>query len=244
MLWNHPRRRSGGYNERKEHIKIIKEGFQGFGVVCQAVDPNTKGKRTIRDFDQWSLCVLGDFTQDEKCVYARIVDRIPTSDLIGGQTRHATVEKDDKPNRDILGSDLGRLNSAAGFESDPRVRRAIEMHAMAKVEQYLRMKYRGYSIDDVHKHRPYDFKCRSTTRKVFVEVKGSRGRGEIITLTKGEVTFAQRHFPDMVLCIVHSIRVANKKIPKAVGGRLRVISEWSPKDAKLNPIAFRYDLDV
>ena len=182
--------------------------------------------------------------EDEKYFYARIVNRIPTSDLLGGQTRHSTVARDNKPNRDVLGSSLGRLNKAAGFESDPRVRRAIEMHAMTKVEQYLRKNYRGYSIVDVHKHRPYDYECRSTKRKVFVEVKGSRGLGEIITLTRGEVTFAQRHSSNMVLCIVHSIRVTNKTIPKTVGGRLRIISEWSPKDAKLTPIAYRYDLDV
>jgi hypothetical protein len=42
---NKPRRESNGFAERKGHIDLIRDGAEGFGIVCTAVDPNTNDAR-------------------------------------------------------------------------------------------------------------------------------------------------------------------------------------------------------
>jgi hypothetical protein len=137
------------------------------------------------------------------------------------------------------GKDLGRLSKAAGFESNPRVRRAVESRAMEVVERYYRRL--GFAVTDVHKKRSYDFECQSSKKKLFVEVKGTKNLGETITVTANEVRFAQKHAPNVVLCVVHSIKVSGEKTPKATGGKLKR-EDWNPDPRRLKPIAFRYKL--
>jgi hypothetical protein len=134
---------------------------------------------------------------------------------------------------------LGRLSKAAGFESNPKVRRAVETRAMEVVEGYYRK--RGLKVEDVHKNRPYDFEYQTSKKKIFLEVKGTKNLGETVTVTASEVRFAQKHAPSVVLCVVHSIKVSGKQRPKATGGRLKR-ENWNPDQHRLKPIAFRYKL--
>src|SRR5437016_2418880 len=71
---------SHGHRERHKHVEAIKNGAQGFGVVCRVLDPNDK-PRTIATFEKDALVLLGALSENERGIYARIVKWIPLGDL-------------------------------------------------------------------------------------------------------------------------------------------------------------------
>lgn len=87
-------RNSNGYAERLEHLEAIKRGAQGIGVVCVARDPHTTEARQIAAFSKGTLLQLGDFTEDDRGIYAHIGARIPISELARARTAHSTLTKD------------------------------------------------------------------------------------------------------------------------------------------------------
>lgn len=137
---------------------------------------------------------------------------------------------------DVVEEHVRQLSKAAGFEQNPRIRRAVESHAMETVRQYYEKQ--GFTVEP--KGKPYDFECKSLKEHLYVEVKGTKNLGEAITLTKNEVEFAKKHARNMVLCVVHSIKVSGKRYPTATGGKFEQIENWSPDSRRLEPIAFRY----
>jgi Domain of unknown function (DUF3883) len=115
----------------------------------------------------------------------------------------------------IAGSIAGALESAAGFQSNPLIRRAIEEYAMAWAEKHLTKLQ--YAPVDTHKNKPYHFLCEIDGTKVFVEVKGMQDAGKAISLTPREVTHAQKN-RNSALFIVHSVTVKGKRKPIVSGG--------------------------
>lgn len=89
-----PRRKSNGYSERVNQLALIKEGAEGIGVVCTAVDPKTKDVRIISEFDKGTLLQLGELIDDGGDTYARIVARMPIADLQRPQTGQSTLTTD------------------------------------------------------------------------------------------------------------------------------------------------------
>jgi len=64
------REQSHGYRERGSHVQAIKDGAQGFGVICRARDPHEK-PRAIAGYEKDALVQLTTFTEDERAVYAQ-----------------------------------------------------------------------------------------------------------------------------------------------------------------------------
>lgn len=127
------------------------------------------------------------------------------------------------------------LENAAGFQSNPRIRRAIENYAMAWAERHLsRLKY---APRDTHKNKPYDFICTIDKAEVFVEVKGMQDDGRTISLTPREVEHAQKN-PNFALIIVHSVKVQGKRKPVVSGGELLFIHPWDIRQGVLKPRGF------
>jgi hypothetical protein len=94
VFWKTPSSKSAGYAERLAQIEAIKNGAQGLGVVCRAVDPLTPGIRQIADFDESPLLKLGDFTEDQSFIYFRILGQIPLSELERKPSAQSTLAKD------------------------------------------------------------------------------------------------------------------------------------------------------
>lgn len=94
IYWKKPIRKSFGHAERLEHIEAIKNGAQGIGIICQARDPHTNEAREIAGFQESPLIQLGDFTEDNRRIYAYITARIPINELARTQTAHSTLTKD------------------------------------------------------------------------------------------------------------------------------------------------------
>lgn len=138
----------------------------------------------------------------------------------------------------ISGSITGALDQAAGFQSNPRIRKAIEEYAMAWAEKHLTKL--GYAPKDTHKNKPYDFVCKIDGADVFVEVKGMQDAGKAVS-PPGEAEHAQKN-KNCALFIVHSVTVKGKRNPVVSGGKMIFLSPWDITKGTLKPRGFVFTL--
>jgi hypothetical protein len=130
------------------------------------------------------------------------------------------------------------IERAAGFQPNPEIRKAVELHAMSLAEQEF--KNRGYEVKDVSQRRPYDLLCTKADEVKYVEVKGLQSDGLIIVLTPGEVKFIGENKANCVLCVVHGIVVSGNGRPKASGGQLSLAEPFDLADGLLKPLSFTF----
>jgi hypothetical protein len=134
----------------------------------------------------------------------------------------------------------GTLESAAGFESNPRVRSAIEQYAMKWVEKhYLGLKY---DVLNRSKQESYDFLCIKNQEKLYVEVKGTRSKGDSVVLTPKEVQHAEQFGDKSALYVIHSVKVRGSRQPKVSGGHERIIQPWNLEEGTLRPQGYVFSL--
>lgn len=89
-----PRRPSNGFAERHRHIAQMQNRATAFGVLCTAVDPDTTEAREIASFDESTLLQLGELTHENGKTYARIVGRIPVTEIARQRTGQSTLTED------------------------------------------------------------------------------------------------------------------------------------------------------
>jgi hypothetical protein len=130
------------------------------------------------------------------------------------------------------------IERRAGFQSNSKIRKAVEIHAMRRAES--EMKKLGYEVKDVSAKNPYDLLCEKGGRCKYVEVKGTQASGFDIVLTAGEVRFINDNKFDCILCVVHGINVKGARTPVASGGELRVTKPFDLSDGELRPISFTF----
>lgn len=201
--------------ERREFVLPSGKGGAGTANVCYALEYDGQPKQK----SGWM---------------AEAVDYINSYAL-----ENAVEEPSSESDADIAGSIAETLEHSAGFQSNPRIRRAIELYAMARAEKH--MKKLGYEPRDTHKNKPYDFICVIDGAEVFVEVKGMQDDGRAISLTPREVEYAQNN-RNFVLIIVHSIVVTGMRNPKVSDGELVFIHPWDIRKGKLKPRGFVHTL--
>lgn len=129
----------------------------------------------------------------------------------------------------------------AGYQSDPKVRKAIERHAVDWAIRYF--KKRGYLVDDVGDSNPYDVLAIDKDSELHIEVKGSAGTSTTVEVTAGEVKEAATNVKaPSVLFVVDQInwRRSSSGVIETSGGRLRLWRDWQPEEARLTPTSFRY----
>ena len=128
-----------------------------------------------------------------------------------------------------------------GFLLDPRIRRAIELHAMTRARAYF--EERRATVRDVSANSPYDLQCLLDGREIHVEVKGTTGAGLTVLLTANEVAHARSTSPNAVLYILAEVIVDGREAQViASGGREIVIDPWDVDSATLTPTTFRLTL--
>lgn len=119
---------------------------------------------------------------------------------------------------------------AAGFQSDSRIRKAIELHAMNEAQKALEK--RGFSkFDNTSATRPYDFTCWRKEKPFFVEVKGTQTQGKTVILTKNEVKHVKSNPESCLLVVVHSVKLTGKKV--ATAGTPVVTEKWDLTQGEL-----------
>lgn len=131
------------------------------------------------------------------------------------------------------------IENGAGYQSDPRIRRAIEEYAMQRASKHL--EGLGYKPADKHRTESYDFLCDVAGEQLYVEVKGTQASGSSVSLTPKEVEHARKH-KNSALFIVHSVTVKGKKNPKVSGGKELFLCPWDILAGTLKPRAFVFTL--
>jgi len=69
IFWKN-KRQTHGYREREAHVQAIKNGAQGFGVICRARDLHDK-PREIADYEKDAVVQLTALTDDDRAIYAQ-----------------------------------------------------------------------------------------------------------------------------------------------------------------------------
>jgi hypothetical protein len=131
------------------------------------------------------------------------------------------------------------IDHAAGFQSNPRIRKAIERYAMDWAERRLRKL--GYNPQDKHKTKPYDFLCKVKGADLFVEVKGTQDTGRSVSLTPNEAEHAKK-YKNSALFIVHSVKVKGKRKPVVSGGQELLLHPWDISSGTLKPRSYIFTL--
>jgi len=131
------------------------------------------------------------------------------------------------------------IDHAAGFQSNPRIRKAIEKYAMDRAEKHLRKL--GYTPKDTHKNKPYDYLCEQQDADLYVEVKGTQDSGTSISLTPREVEHARKQ-ENSALFIVHSVAVKGRRKPTVSSGTEVFLNPWDISAGTLKPRGYIFTL--
>ena len=149
------------------------------------------------------------------------------------------------PNADNESEETATMSQeqAAGFQSNPVIRRAVEDFAMGKAHSALvKRHYRNFR--DTSKSKPYDYTCERGGKNFFVEVKGTQTLGKTLILTRGEVKHIGAHPGRCILVLVHSVKAsgngtANGDV-RVSGGTTEVKEPWRLRPADLSPIQYAW----
>ncbi len=159
----------------------------------------------------------GGFGQANVCYpYDEVGDLKKNSEWIHKAVEYAHAYKlenaAEKPesasDKDIVDVVATSIEGGAGYQSNPRIRRAVEEYAMRWAERRLRAL--GLTPKDKHKTECFDFLCTANGTDLYVEVKGTQGDGRCLTLTPNEVEHARRH-ANSALFIVYDVQVSRKR---------------------------------
>jgi hypothetical protein len=102
-------RRSPGYPERERQVQLLRSGSEGYGVLCVAENPHTRGARKIKEFDDQMLLKFGPLIEQDGNIYAAIVGSVPVERLRRGVPRRRMAEfAEHVTQEDVIGA-LRRL---------------------------------------------------------------------------------------------------------------------------------------
>ncbi len=196
---------------------VIPSGKGAFGQanVCYALDSNGHPKDEARWIDE-ALKYIDSY-----------------------ELENTAQEPESEADHDIEQTLQSTIERVAGFQSNPRIRRAIETYAMDWAEK--RLEKLGYKPKDTHKTKSYDFLCTVSGAELYVEVKGTQDNGNSVSLTPKEVEHAQSN-KNSALFIVHSVKVKGKRSPIVSGGKELFKNPWDISTGTLKPRGYVYTL--
>ena len=154
-------------------------------------------------------------------------------DILLGESPPAP--SDDEPSRTT------EAIGGQGRQSDPAVRRAVELHAEQVAED--RLSGLGYEVERVGHIKSYDLRARKDGTILCVEVKGSVGALDAVSLTKNEVEIA-RNAKHTLLVVVDQIiwRRETNGLIATTGGRRREWWGWRADEDRLTATEYHYHL--
>ena len=123
-----------------------------------------------------------------------------------------------------------------GYESDPEIRKLVETYAMSLATTHYERSSRVTVVG-----KPYDLDCRSASEHFRVEVKGTRGDGAAVIVTRNEVRHARSGGYRVELFLVSRIEVVGAVGERAAkGGAVSILDRWIPEDGDLEPLQYSY----
>lgn len=196
---------------------VIPGGKHGFGQtnVCYVLDSHGNPKKDA-DWIESALEYVSGYQQEDAAERPESETDPDIADLV-----ESTIER------------------SAGFQSNPRIRRAVEQYAMNWALK--RLQQLGLKPVDTHKTKPYDFLCKTAGADLYVEVKGTQDSGRSISLTPNEVKHARQH-KNSALFIVHSVMVKGRKNPSVSRGREIFLPQWDISQGTLEPRGYVFSL--
>jgi hypothetical protein len=124
-----------------------------------------------------------------------------------------------------------------GFQSNPRIRKAIELYAEKKAIEW----FESQDFTFVRKvGKPFDLIFTKDSKQLFVEVKGTQTDGSCIFLTYNEVECSKEKQPNYALFLLRLIKIDDAEKPTSSGGVPRIIHRFQPKGDRLKAISYRY----
>lgn len=128
------------------------------------------------------------------------------------------------------------IQSQYSYEPNPKIRKTIEDYAMKKcIRHYENI---GFKCEDVSQRESFDVLAQKGSCTLKIEVKGTRGAGDKVILTKKEVELAKQK--ETILFLVRNIHY-NEKTDKASGGEENVL-EWKISDSSLIALSYSYQI--
>ncbi|MFJ6354997.1 protein NO VEIN domain-containing protein [Streptomyces sp. NPDC092046] len=132
-----------------------------------------------------------------------------------------------------------RRRRGAGYISDPKKRKAIELHAEALATAHYEQQ--GWTVEKLGK--PYDLRCTRGTDERHVEVKGTTGAATSVELTINEVLHARDKDNTVDLYVVSDIKIDTSTDPYTpTGGSISHYPDWEPAEEDLRPRKYEYRL--
>jgi hypothetical protein len=188
-------------------------------------------------FGQANIC----YTYDDSGNKKRNADWILQAQEYVSSYQHEDAAKNPASEADHEVAELivGTVERAGGYQSNSRIRKAIEDYTMEWA--FKKLKELGMNPRDKHKTKPYDFLCTAGGTDLFVEVKGTQDDGRCISLTPNEVKHAKQH-KNSALFIVHSVRVTGKRKPTVSAGKELFVMQWDINCGKLEARGYAFRL--
>lgn len=137
---------------------------------------------------------------------------------------------------DDLEERLGQ-RGRGGFQSDSRVRRAVEDRAMEEAKAHFEDE--GWDIEDTHVGNPFDLRITRGDEVIRVEVKGTTGDGSEVVLTRGEVESAERA-PSALFILRHVKVTGSGEEVVATGGEVVLYMPWQVHEGSLTAVSYFY----
>ncbi|MFE5884770.1 DUF3883 domain-containing protein [Streptomyces hydrogenans] len=132
-----------------------------------------------------------------------------------------------------------RRRRGAGYISDPKKRKEIELHAERLATEHYENE--GWNVEKLGK--PYDLRCTRAGEERHVEVKGTTGAATSVELTINEVIHARNKDNTVDLYVVSDIKVDTSSGEyTATGGTVTHYTDWEPADEDLRPRKYEYRL--
>lgn len=126
---------------------------------------------------------------------------------------------------------------SANYQLDPKKRKCIEDYAVKWAKKHYEA--RGFSVEE--RGKPFDLLCKKLELIVHVEVKGTMGSANKVTLTRNEVIDARHQGWRSDLFIVHDIDVVPiAESWHASKGKELFFEAWQPEDKDLDPTEYEY----
>ncbi len=184
-----------------------------------------------------NIKALVELTPEERSTDFRLCERLRA--IIRRQedgTKKSTAERTNTE-RDAA---LEAQEDRAGYQADPKVRKAIETDAMEKAKRhYTRL---GYGCEDTSKHKPFDLRCSKGKSLIYVEVKGTQNWGREIIITEGELRHMEKNSGKCELFLLKGINIAGRSAPKASAGDKIIFRAARILKARRQPTQYRVTL--
>ena len=98
-------------------------------------------------------------------------------------------------------------------------------------------------MEDVSLSESFDLLCCRLGDELHVEVKGSTGPADQVTLTRNEVRHAQSEAKTALVVVgLIDLSYTSSGIPSASGGVARVLDPWLIDEADLTPTQYQYSV--